>query len=224
MITEFRPVQRDGRTVPYITRWDSEQNISAQQLFLSSERLSYIEEDAEDRDRSGVLYERTSGDYGTGNPEWRQIHPLRQRHAMTDLLCQVCAQPPSRTKKGWLFLIPGRATPTALATLEGQPTTHPPLCRPCAKTALEQCPRLKHVIAVRARKCPLWGVLGVVHLPASPGMHHPATRRLDATTVQYGTRTPGGLLTTRFILASQLLRQLHRVTVVDLDAELALAA
>lgn len=211
----FRPLVWDGRTVPYITRWSGEANVSLPDLLLFREGLRYKEEFAEDRDRYRGLWERMAGCYGDGEPQWRKVNSERQRTAMEHLLCQVCAGPASRTSRGVLFLERGRVS--AAADLEENQTAQPPLCLPCAQEAREQCPRLtRHCIALRARKVPAWGVFATSYVPRQPGMPLPtgALAFSEEVHVQYGTRD------LPFVVAGQLLRTLRRVTLVDLDEEL----
>lgn len=211
----FHPQVWGGRTVPYITRWSGETDVTLPDLMLRPNGLGYVQEFTEDRDRYRGLWERMAGCYGDGEPRWRMISSERQRTAMEHLLCQVCTRPASRTSKGVLFLEQGRVRATA--DLEENRTGQPPLCLPCAQQAREQCPRLtRHCIALRARKVPLWGVYGTVYAPRHRGMP-PPTRALTFSHeeyVQYGTKW------VPYVVAGQLLRTLRRVVQVDLDEEL----
>ncbi|MFD8969835.1 hypothetical protein ACFV0C_33455 [Streptomyces sp. NPDC059568] len=202
--------------VPFITRWSGEREVSRADLCLSRKGLFYRHDDAADRDKFGALWARTVGRAGVGEPRFRDVSFSRQRQAMRDLLCQVCAGPASTTRLGTLFLLEG--TVRSAAELEEEPTGQPPLCLPCARLSREQCPRLvRRYTAVRAKKPTVWGVFGVPYLPPTPFL--PAMGGLvpEPRTLQVGY----GRADLRFVLAHQLLRQLRRVTVIDLDAELA---
>ncbi|MFF8283498.1 hypothetical protein ACF1DY_31865 [Streptomyces albus] len=78
--TGHQPAWWERRVVPYVTSWSSEEDISAQDLFISQHGLYYTEEDPQDRDKHRVLWRRTAGGYGLGSPRWRALHPQRQRH------------------------------------------------------------------------------------------------------------------------------------------------
>ncbi len=207
---------RRGLFVPYVTAWSGEREVSRAQLLLDTGGLRYRSEHSEDRDCLGGLWERWTGDYGDGAPLWRAVNSERQRTAMEHLRCQVCAGPASRTSKGVLFLEGGR-TSAAAARLEEGTVAQPPLCLPCAPVARRQRPHLRRrCIALRAKKYPVWGVLGAVYTARRPLGPRPTDQLvLDAEVpVAYGTPA------LRYVLASQLLRELRRVMVVDLDAEL----
>jgi hypothetical protein len=126
-------------------------------------------------------------------------------------LCQVCGGPASRTAQEWLYLI---AAADAAEVVEGMHSMKPPVCLPCAGLALLHCPHLSDTtapLAVRVRRPRARAVYGDFYLPD-------ATGRL--------TRAGGGLLpyTHRhraWFLASQLVAELRRCTVVDLATELA---
>jgi hypothetical protein len=52
----------------------------------------------------GALWARMTSE--TGQPFYGLLHPTRQRTCMESLLCQVCAKPADRTRRGVLFLTP----------------------------------------------------------------------------------------------------------------------
>lgn len=197
-----------GPTVPYITRWSGEENVGRAQLRLGVTGLYYTDERPADRDAHGVLWARTANAPGRGRPEYRQVNGLRQRDAMLRLRCQVCAGPASHTPKGTLFLL--EETLTNGSDLEDDVTGQPPLCLVCARLASRQCPILaRRCTALRARKSALYGVACVPYLP-SP--HGPVSEGRWLS-LPYGTGA------VRYVLAYQLLRQLRRVTVVELEVE-----
>lgn len=145
-----------GLRVPFITRWSDERDVSRADLCLGTKGLFYRHDDAADRDKFGALWARTVGRAGVGEPRFRDVSFSRQRQAMRDLLCQVCAGPASTTRLGTLFLLQGKVR--SASELEDEPTGHPPLCLPCARLSRDQCPRLaRRCTAVRARKPTVWG-------------------------------------------------------------------
>ncbi|MFE7609858.1 hypothetical protein [Streptomyces celluloflavus] len=206
------PSRRRETPVPYITAW-SEERVAVRTLTVRGDGagLCYRDETPADRDAQGVLWSRLIEAPGCGKPNFRSVHPVRQRRAVLEGLCQVCGGPVSRTSRGWLFLLPrsGSAEPSA-GWPEGAHCTKPPVCVPCAATAVRYCPHLSEPVAVRVRKPRPRGVFGGFHAPG-------ATGRLASSDDGY---LPYGHQHTSWFLASQLVVELRRCTVVDLDAEL----
>lgn len=203
-----------SRLVPYITSRDGEEpdsQLALRAFFDGAGRsaLGYWDECREDRDQRGVLWSRCSQSIGVdgvpfGKPQWRLVHPARQRETMTQLRCQICAGP-TRTPEGYPFL----ATATEGDLRPGEPTAQPPVCLAHLRVAVEQCPHLqKGYSALLVRSAPLCGVIGTPYewtargIKALPG---------DNTPVSY--RDPA----LKWFLASQLVRTLTDFTVVDLD-------
>ncbi|MDT3400592.1 hypothetical protein RKE29_28985 [Streptomyces sp. B1866] len=87
----------------------------------------------------------------------------------------------------------------------------PPVCVACADTALRHCPHLTAPVAVRSRKPRPRGVYGDCLLPGPDG------RLLRVPSDGY---LPYGHRDSRWFLATQLVLELRRCTVVDLAAEL----
>ncbi|RKN45017.1 hypothetical protein [Streptomyces hoynatensis] len=171
--------------VPYVAKWSGEEVLAGGALGLrpGGWGLAYRDEAAADRDRHGVLWARVGHAPGSGRPDFRVMHPARQRHAMQHRLCQVCARPADRNGKGWLFAL---RRPDAADALPGWPegllSTKPPVCAPCARLATEHCPHLGEPVFVRVRKPRVWGVFGGAFGPGlTPGPDdylpygHPAT-------------------------------------------------
>jgi hypothetical protein len=209
--TSAQSVQvQNSRPIPYVTSWTGESSASKKQLRLGPRGLYYADEVPGDRDAQGVLWARTAGAPGEGRPKFKQVHSLRQREAMLHLRCQVCAGPASRTRAGVLFLDTQPAADAA--EVEDTLIAQPPLCLPCAALALRYCPSLgRGHVALRARKPSLYGVFGAAYLPTRKGL----VAEPEPMTLAYGTPA------VRHVVAAQLLRQLRRVTFVDLGAELA---
>ncbi|GGY13460.1 hypothetical protein [Streptomyces xanthochromogenes] len=203
-----------GPTVrPFVVAYDDEQGGRLSDLtveFTPKPRLAYKIMQAGDRDRGGVLWARTDrpplkGRSLKGKPIFSSMDPERQREAMHDLLCQVCSEPASRTREGWLFL-DWRMPYDSPMWPEGSLTNMPPLCVTCVRVAVEQCPHARKFTAVRVRLPRLWGVSGNQYRPIEGGWE------VDHSLpwLRYGDeRLP-------MVLASQLIRELCKVTVVDL--------
>ncbi|WP_070015512.1 hypothetical protein [Streptomyces nanshensis] len=215
----FTPAQRDGRPVPYITKWSGERELRVDLgLDLKRERIRYRDEDRGERDAQGRLWVRTVGGYGDGEPEWRKVSSYRQREAMEGPFCQVCTGPPSRTEKGILFLLPGRHK---IGQLEGVETIHPPLCLPCARASVRHCTKgLRVHTAVRARKTLRWGVVGREYPPEDKEKVQLVPHRPVRLVNGEEARVPDGM-TAPYYLASQLILVLRKVSVVNLDEEFA---
>ncbi|AEW92906.1 MULTISPECIES: hypothetical protein [Streptomycetaceae] len=196
--------------VPYIAPWSGER--TAAHLLVHDARgtgIVYADEHPFDRDSHGVLYKRTLHRPGVGDPLLGDVHGPRQRRAMRKLLCQVCGRAADRDARGWLWLL--RADPRTPEWPEGEMTTHPPLCRRCARISVRQCPHLNdqavaarvgrpeidHVLAVRYRKG------GTAPEPAG---HADVVPIADPAI--------------RWYLATQLVATLTGCTVVDLKTEL----
>lgn len=209
--------------VPYITARQGEQGDSLSSLGLQpgGRGLFYLDEGPGDRDERGVLWARCSqsryGNEIVGRPRWRDVHPSRQRECMEALRCQVCVQQSSRTSLGYLFLATHRIEHPA-AGWEGHLTAQPPLCLEHAQVATKQCGHLVRsgAVALRAKVPRLYGVIGTLYRIGPDGQ--PESVEFDGESA----RTPLPYKERRFtpwFLASQLVRELRRVTVVDLDEE-----
>lgn len=90
---------------PYITSWSAEQDLPYRLVERPGLGIGYTDESFGDRDAHGVLWQRAAVRHGVGRPEFGKVHPLRQRRAMRQLLCQVCAGPADRNYDGVLWLL-----------------------------------------------------------------------------------------------------------------------
>jgi hypothetical protein len=153
--------------VPYITRWSTEENLPTR-VIQRPTGIAFADENIYDRDGRGILWSRVPSRPGQGRPEFGKVHPLRQRHAMAQLLCQVCAGPSDVNSQGTLWLIPDYPGyhqdwpdwPERLAT------TEPPICQPCAETALRLCPALrKGNLTMRVAHSTVSGIYGALYRP-----------------------------------------------------------
>ncbi|MFI9026279.1 hypothetical protein [Streptomyces sp. NPDC053560] len=189
--------------VPYVAAWTGE---SVMHMGLSvqpdGKGLCFANEEPADRDHQGVLWARLTDAPGTGTPRFPVMHSARQRRAMREMLCQVCAGPASRTSRGWLFLLTHEPA-------DGAVTNKPPLCEPCVGVALGHCPRLTDPFAVRVRRPRVWGVFGDQWARGSGGILAPLP------TDGY---MPYGHPSARWFLATHLVLELDRMTRVPLPA------
>ncbi|MGW6772261.1 hypothetical protein ACWGBX_17810 [Streptomyces sp. NPDC055037] len=212
--------------VPYITACRDEEAASAATLGArpgARGGLFYTDEGSGDRDARGVLWARCSqnrdGNTVLGKPRWSDVHLARQRECMEKLLCQGCVQQPSRTSLGSLFLASPPPDATATEWVEGYRTAQPPLCLKHAVVATEWCGHLlrEGAVALRAWVRPLYGVLGTYC--RSRGLQPPRAHRHERGKGQRPV-VPGPAVHP-WILASQLVRELRGVTVINLAEEIA---
>ncbi|RKN46841.1 hypothetical protein D7294_01080 [Streptomyces hoynatensis] len=165
--------------------------------------LAYRDETPGDRDRHGVLWARVRPQPGSGRPDFRTMHPTRQRRAMLELLCQVCGRPADRNGRGWLFALrhpgPDEDIP---GWPEGLLCSKPPVCAPCAHLAARHCPHLGEPAFVRVRKPRVWGVFGGFFTPRPQG----------GLSASEDDHVPYGHPATHWFLANQLVLELTRTT------------
>jgi hypothetical protein len=200
------PTVGRGGVVPYITTWSGEQESSALVVGRGRLGIGFADERADDRDEHGVLWTRLPSRPGDGLPEFRGVHPARQREAMLGLLCQICAQPADHDEQGvlWLLTDDREDWPNWPEDLGN---TFPPLCLPCARLSVRLCPPLrKGYVAVRAQRFPVRGVYGMVYVPGRP-----VPTPVGDHIVRY--EDPA----VRWTRAVQLVRTLHECTIVDLN-------
>ncbi|MGA5121548.1 hypothetical protein [Streptomyces pseudogriseolus] len=122
--TRKTTVHSDSHVIPFVIQREGEEaapdNLRLTPIEGGRYRLRYADEDPRDRDLRGVLWARCAfsevDDEGRpmGRPQWRMMHPLRQRGCMQTLRCQICAGP-ARTPLGWIFL----AGPSTRRSLHG---------------------------------------------------------------------------------------------------------
>lgn len=205
-ITAVRPTVGNGGVVPYITVWSGEPTPDPQVIGRGRSGIGYSDETLVDRDDRDVLWTRRPSHPTYGRPQYRLVHPLRQRRAMRRLICQVCAQPADRNEHGVLWLLRDHREDWPNWP-EGIANTYPPVCLPCARLSIRQCPALRdgHV-AIRARRFPLSGVYGLRYVPARPFP-------VPVEDVVVGYDDPA----VRWVLAAQLVRSLFDCTFVTLD-------
>lgn len=163
---------RNRLPVPYVAAWTTETPSVGGALTIRPRGggLAYRDEEPADRDRHGVLWSRVPHAPGVGKPDFRVMHPGRQRRAMLHRLCQVCGGPASHTSRGWLFLTQRpESTELSAAWPEGALSAKPPVCESCAHLAVRYCPHLTDPVLLRVRKPRVWGVFGGFLMPTGSG-------------------------------------------------------
>lgn len=200
---------RHAVPVPYIAERSAER-APRPRVVAKGRGIGYVDERPYDRDTNGVLWTRTPSLPGKGRPEFGKVHPLRQRRAMGELLCQVCARPADRDPSGVLWLLgenpddPG-SWPADLTT------THPPLCVACAHVSVRACPHLREqFVALRVRAFGLAGVRGALY---RPGLPYPVA--VDAVGITFDDPL------IHWVRAGQLIMRLREFTIIDLETEYA---
>lgn len=190
--------------VPFITRWDAEEDLPCEVVLNRGSGIAYADEIASDRDEHGVLWHRTCSRPHQGRPQFGEVHSLRQRRAMRRLLCQICGSPADQNSDGLLWLLPDHREdwtnwPDAMGNVE------PPICRPCVGVSLRLCPRLRRDggAAIRVREYPIVGVRGALY--ASRGT---APAMIDDVAVAFGDPA------IRWVRAVGLIRQLRGCRIV----------
>ncbi|WP_435643343.1 hypothetical protein ACR9VJ_18015 [Streptomyces sp. H49] len=170
-------------------------------------RLAFKGETPHDRDTFGTLWVRPTivSRARRGRPLLKTIHPYRQRRAMRDMLCQVCARPPAIPEGPHLFLGASSVGPIR----EGELTPSPPVCVVCAGIAVQLCRPLQggRFTAAWVQHAPFWGVIGDTYAPGTLDLVDRQCR------IQYGTREAD------WTVASWSVAELQGVTPADLDAE-----
>lgn len=208
-------MRREPPVVPFVIQREGEEaapdNLMLTTIGPGRYRLRYADEDPRDRDLRSVLWARCAfgevDDLGrpTGRPQWRMMHPLRQRGTMQNLRCQVCAER-ARTPLGFIFLAgPNTVDPDDPMVL----TNQPPVCPRHVRTAAELCPHLTpDPMVFVAQSAPMYGVNGVGYGYGDQGLqvvHRPAGP------IPYGHE----LLPT--VLASQMVRRLSSFRLLGLS-------
>lgn len=205
-----QPHAAQPSVVPYIASWSHEKLRRppvVRRAGPDGESIGYPGEPAYDRDERGVLWVRQTLARGKGRPKYHTVHALRQRRAMRYLLCQVCGEAmPGNSDDGDgrpLFVLRDVGRPIA----EGERTTSPPVCVPCARISVRECPRLRegHVAALVGRTH-IWGVAGIVY--------HPATLEPLGGPLQVVAYDDPAIW---WVVACRLVLTLHDCTLVDLD-------
>ncbi|MFI6112810.1 hypothetical protein [Kitasatospora sp. NPDC051164] len=199
------PFVQGGLPVPYVTAWSTETHPAATVvLHRTGQGIGYADETPYDRDSDGVLWIRQAIAQGAGKALFPTVHALRQRRAISRMLCQVCGadtlqQDPERQ----LFVLKDVGRPVD----EGELTTAAPVCPPCALIAVTHCPHLREHVAAWVERPASWGVAGVLYDPRTllpvPG----------EDIVQVGYDDPA----LRWVLATRHVLSLHGCIAVDVN-------
>ncbi|MER6131894.1 hypothetical protein [Streptomyces sp. NPDC001815] len=204
--------EAETRLVPYITSRKGEKpgrlaDLKVVRGFDRKSGLGYQNERPEDRDVRGALWGRCSEKIGplgmpVGEPQWRMVHPRRQRRVMERLLCQVCTRS-AKTPDGYIFL----AGPDE--NLDHKLVAQPPVCLGHVRASAEQCGHLKGRPKVfLVRSAPLYGVLGIRYQISRHGFKAlPATKE----------PLPYGHAGQPWFLASQMVRSLNDATLLRIN-------
>ncbi|MGW8329399.1 hypothetical protein ACWGLE_15995 [Streptomyces sp. NPDC055897] len=208
----------NGLHVPFIAPWSGESmplGTIVRRPGPDGEGIAYADEYSRADRRHGVLWLRTGIARGSGQPFFAKVHALRQRQAIDHLLCQVCgASTYGRDDERHLFLVRGEE---GEPITEGEKTTAPPICEPCAYESLRSCPHLrKGATAALVGYTPYWGVAGIVYDPIT--LTPILSDARDGLTL-VGFDDP----LIRWTLAARLVITLNECTTVDLEQELTTA-
>lgn len=191
---------------PYTTAWTGEADVTPRVL---TGRAGIVFDEAAGLPgevcRNGLRWARTAFAPGRGRPDWKRIHPQRQRRCQQRLLCAVCTRPADRDGEGYLWLL--GALPDGRLP-EGELTTEPPTCTNCVPVATAHCGHLRRSgwITCRVRAPLAYGVAGTLHAPGRLG--EPAVEVGEVKDLSYeDPRAP-------WVLARQMLRRLTGCTFV----------
>ncbi|MGV2914519.1 hypothetical protein [Streptomyces alfalfae] len=196
--------------VPYVTSGSEERLLSCTIIRRPAiGGLAYADETPYDRDSFGVLWVRPRILPKTrrGEPRLSDIHAYRQRRAMNNMLCQVCAAAPEDPDAPQLFVLRDTSGPIR----EGERTASPPLCVPCAGIAVQECHVLRggRWVAAWARSTPAYGVYGMVH----------DTQTLQPIPGRYMELVEYGSPLSQWTVAARVAVELHGVRPAYLELE-----
>ncbi|MGW3627810.1 hypothetical protein [Streptomyces sp. NPDC000880] len=202
----------NGLRVPFIAPWSSEQACTGAIVLrrgAGGQGIGYVDEYSRADRRNETLWVRVPATRGIGRPLLAGVHALRQRQAMSHMLCQVCGETTfGRSDGRHLFLVrAANGQPIA----EGEKTTTPPVHESCAAEAVRDCPHLrKGHTASLVEFAPAWGVAGIVYDPKTL-KPLPGDDNDGLTFVAYDDPR------IRWTLAAREVVALQDCTVVDLD-------
>jgi hypothetical protein len=131
-----------GLPVPWVTQWTAETALPLKRPRVEdspgpdgeSVPTLVCDNDSQMRDRHGILWMHLSARIGSGQAQFAQLHPIRQRRAIDERRCQICGQ---RISGQLTFLLPDSWL--GAPTVE---TFHPPVCERCAPMAMRLCPHV----------------------------------------------------------------------------------
>jgi hypothetical protein len=153
--------------VPFITRWAGEDRDNSLPLQFDRNGLTGLP-----RDPRGVTWSPAGTDR-SGEPQFAQVHPGRQREAMTSPLCQVCGVHLTQKWVPWLINVTRSDFAEALASLRTIPyVSDPPTCTECQELARRHCPAVRsHAggISIEVRHWRPVGVTGDLYRMTTDG-------------------------------------------------------
>ncbi|MFD9540836.1 hypothetical protein [Streptomyces sp. NPDC060022] len=215
-------------TIPYITQRKGEVAAHDNLILKTTSnsrgrgryRLFYADEEPKDRDLRQVLWGRVSFNpydarkLPTGDPEWKLMHPFRQRITIEALRCQICTAP-TRTPLGTIFLAGAHDYENNEPPLL---TNQPPVCPKHVRTATPLCDHLQDdPVVFLATSAPMYGVLctlyglvdGKVQVVAQP--KEPLPYRHPNLPTFLASQLVRRLARFRVLTVSQLMRDLAAV-------------
>lgn len=203
----FKSESASRIVAPYVTTWSAERNLRCRLVVRPGGwGVGYASELPGHRDEHGVLWARVAELRETGRPEFGRVHPARQRQAMSDLLCQVCAGPADRTSDGVLWLMRDHREDWPRWP-EGMASVEPPVCAQCVAISLRRCPALQRgAVAFRVREFVVAGVWGTLY---RPGAFAPVP--VKGVHLSYGDPE------IRWMVAVALIRELRGCTFVPVE-------
>ncbi|MBB5940001.1 hypothetical protein [Streptomyces zagrosensis] len=198
--------------IPFIAPWTGERARHCTVVLRrgrGGEGIGYADESGVADRRHGVLWVRQPAVRGVGEPLLAGVHALRQRQAMSHMLCQVCGTSAlGKADERHLFLM---RDVTGKPIGEGERTATPPVCQPCAVESVLACPHLRkgHTAALVRHVRP-WGVAGIVY---DPRTLTPLPNDVTNGLVEVEYTNP----VIRWTLAARDVVTLHDCTTVDLE-------
>lgn len=120
-----RRYTHSGLLVPYVAAWSAETAHAPTVVrHQTGHGIGFADEGAYDRDADGVLWIRQPIARGSGRPLFPTVHALRQRRAVSRMLCQVCgADTLEQNPERQLFVLKDIGRPVG----EGELTTAAPV-------------------------------------------------------------------------------------------------
>ncbi|KIF04754.1 hypothetical protein PL81_17020 [Streptomyces sp. RSD-27] len=195
--------------MPFVAPWSGENSLPGRIVLregVGGQGIGYLDEHPSDR-RDDVLWVRMSATPGLGQPELPDMHALRQRQAITHMLCQVCGESTLvGGEERHLFLL---AAKDGAPIREGETTASPPIHIACALESVRYCRELRrgHTAAF-VDYCPSWGVAGIEYDPET-------LRPIPGDGLTFVSYAEEARL--RWTLAARAVISLHGCTTVDLS-------
>ncbi|MER7851440.1 hypothetical protein ABTZ98_02630 [Streptomyces bacillaris] len=203
-----------GLRVPFIAPWSAEHILPGEVVVRTGRGgrgIGYADELSHADRRRGILWARQSLARGRGEPNLPGMHPLRQRQAVTHMLCQVCGSSTFNAdfeRWGERHLYVARAT-GGRPIGEGERTVMAPVCLPCATESIGACPHLRRGwTAALVAYAQTWGVAGITH-------HQQTLAPLPLREKELHM-VPLGDPAERWTIAMREITTLHRVNAVEL--------